>query len=117
MSLELSRQRMRRRALNRFNQIRTCVLARELCLLIRRNRAAFNTEDVIDCCSVVFKLCREAGCKEASELCEKAVEAISKNEKTYLSLCEQSCRKCGEARMPQRSRVPRSVPDRHVYVA
>lgn len=112
MALELTRQRARKRALDRFKHVRTCVLARELCLLVRTNRAALNKEDVRDCCSFVSKLCREAGCKEASDLCAKAAEAVMESEETYLSLCEQSCKKCGESKRPRRP-----APERTIYVA
>jgi hypothetical protein len=98
--LELSRQLLREKTLSRFNYMRTCVLARELCLLVRTNRVAFNPEDVKQCCSFVSDLCREAGCLEQSELCKQASEAVMKDEEQYLELCKQSCLKCGEARQP-----------------
>lgn len=113
MALELSRQRARKSALDRFEFVRTCVLARELCLLIRTNRMALNVEDVRNCCGLISKLCIEAGCGEASELCAKAAEAVKENEKEYLVLCEESCKKCSESRLP---RGPAS-PERTVYVA
>jgi hypothetical protein len=75
-------------------------LARELCLLVRTNRVAFNREDVKQCCSFISKLCKEAGCIEQSELCHQAAEAVLKDEEKYLELCKQSCLKCGEARQP-----------------
>jgi len=46
-------------------------------------------------------LCKEAGCEEPSELCGKAAENVLASEEKYLELCEQSCKKCGEARQPQ----------------
>lgn len=102
--MELSRQLLREKTLSRFNYVRTCVLARELCLLVRTNRAAFNREDVKQCCSFISKLCKEAGCIEQSELCRQAAEAVIKDEEKYLELCKQSCLKCGEARqlMPEK---------------
>ncbi len=112
MTLELSRQKARKEALKKFKYIRTCVLARELCLLIRTNRAALNKEDVVTLCSFVSKLCSEAGCKEASKLCAKAAEVIMEDEQAYLELCEQSCKKCSESRRPRRR-----VPERVTYVA
>ena len=75
LTLELSRQRARKRVLDRFKHVRTCLLARELCLLVRTNRAALNKEDVRDCCGFISKLCKESGCEEASDLCAKAAEA------------------------------------------
>ncbi len=92
---------MREKTLSRFNYVRTCVLARELCLLVRTNRVAFNREDVKHCCGSISKLCEEAGCIEQSELCNQAAEAVEKDEEEYLELCKQSCLKCGEAREPQ----------------
>jgi hypothetical protein len=102
MALELSRQRMRERALDRFKQLRTCVLARELCLLVRSNRVTFNLKDVHECCMFIAKLCREAGCEEPSELCRKAAESVLTSEERYLELCEQSCKKCSESRRPRK---------------
>jgi hypothetical protein len=102
MTLELSRQRIRERALDRFKQLRTCVLARELCLLVRSNRVTFDLKDVHDCCTFIAKLCQEAGCKEPSEMCGKASEAVLKSEERYLELCEQSCKKCSESRRPKK---------------
>ncbi|MFP3984411.1 MAG: hypothetical protein ACLFU9_00095 [Candidatus Bathyarchaeia archaeon] len=98
--MELSRQMLREKTLSRFNYVRTCVLARELCLLVRTNRVAFNPKDVKKCCSFISKLCKEAGCLEQSELCQQAAEAVSKDEEKYLELCQQSCMKCGESRQP-----------------
>lgn len=116
MTLELSRQRMREHALKQFQHLRTCVLARELCVLVRFNRVAFNKKDVQECCSFIAKLCKEAGCEEPSELCSKAAEAVLKDEKTYLQLCEESCRKCGEQRRPRRPK-PRETTETTHYVA
>lgn len=111
--LELSRQRMRNKALDRFKFIKTCVLARELCLLVRTNRMAFNAKDAHDCCVYIATLCKEAGCKEPSDLCSKAAEAVLTSEEKYLDLCGQSCMKCGESRRP----VPTQEPNRNIYVA
>ena len=113
--MELTRQMMREQTLQRFEHIRTCVLARELCLLIRSNRVALNPKDAHDCCATIAKLCREAGCTEPSELCQKAAEAVLTKEKEYLDLCMQSCHKCGESRRP--SGTPGQIPERTTYVA
>ena len=107
--MELSRQRMREHTLDQFKHIRTCILARELCLLVRTNRVAFNAEDAREHCAFIAKLCDEAGCKEQSDLCSKAAEAVLTSEEKYLELCEQSCMKCGESRRP--------APERTTYVA
>jgi hypothetical protein len=98
--LELSRQMLREKTLSRFNYVRTCVLARELCLLVRTNRVSLGTEDVKQCCSLISELCKEAGCGEQSDLCRQASEAVVTDEGKYLELCQQSCMKCGEARQP-----------------
>jgi len=111
--LELSRQRMREHSLNQFKHVRTCILARELCLLVRANRVAFNAEDAREHCAFIAKLCDEAGCKEQSDLCSKAAEAVLTSEEKYLELCEQSCMKCSESRRPP----PRPAPERTAYVA
>jgi hypothetical protein len=102
ISLELSRQKLREQVLSRFKYIKTCVLARELCLLVRTNRVAFNLKDAHDCCAFISQLCAEAGCKEPSDLCRKASEAVLSSEEKYLELCAQSCMKCGEARRPKK---------------
>lgn len=107
--MELSRQKARKHVCDQFKYVRTCVLARELCLLVRTHRAVFDKEDVRDFCSFISKLCREAGCKEPGELCEKAAEAVMESEEKYLELCEQSCKKCGESRQPRMSTTERSV--------
>jgi len=114
MALELSRQRARESVLNRFRYVKTCVLARELCLLARTNRALLDAGDVRDCCAHISKLCSEAGCGEASALCARAAEAVTESEEEYLNLCEQSCQKCGESRRPSRRPTP---PEGTVYVA
>jgi hypothetical protein len=111
--LELSRQRMREHTLNQFKHIRTCILARELCLLVRTNRVAFNAEDAREHCAFIAKLCSEASCKEQSDLCSKAAEAVLTSEEKYLELCEQSCMKCGESKRTP----PRPAPERTAYVA
>jgi len=97
--LEITRHNVREQALRRFKHLRTCVLARELCFLVRNNRATFKREDVRDCCGYVAKLCNEAGCTEPSDLCVKAAEAVMDNEMEYLNICGQSCAKCGQSRM------------------
>lgn len=107
--MELSRQRARKHVRDQFEYIRVCVLARELCLLVRTHRAVLDKEDVRDFCSFISKLCREAGCKEPGELCEKAAEAVMESEEKYLELCEQSCKKCSESRLPRRQPSERAV--------
>jgi len=103
--MELSRQQLREQALSRFKYIKTCMLARELCLLVRTNRVAFNLKDASECCSFISQLCKEAGCEEQSGLCGRAAEAVLVSEEKYLDLCQQSCMKCGESRRP--AQVPR----------
>lgn len=99
--LELSRKQLREKTLSRFKYVRTCVLARELCLIVRTNRGAFTREDAQRCCNLISQLCKGAGCIEQSELCHQACETVGKDEGKYLELCKQSCLKCGEARRPR----------------
>jgi hypothetical protein len=115
--MELSRQKMREQILSRFKFIKTCILARELCLLVRTNRATLNSKDVHECCSFVAELCREAGCEEPSALCSKAAEAVLTSEKEYLEICGQSCIKCGESRQPASSKKPVRKSNKNIYVA
>jgi hypothetical protein len=99
--LEISRKKLRDEVLERVKYVKTCVLAREVCLLVRTNRAVLNPEDVREICLSVSKLCKEEGCKEPSETCQKAAEAVgTREEEKYLELCAQSCMKCGESRKP-----------------
>ncbi|MDH7478289.1 MAG: hypothetical protein QHH17_07910 [Candidatus Bathyarchaeota archaeon] len=99
--MEISRKRLREEVLERIKYIQTCVLAREICLLVRTNRAVLEPRDVQEICTYVSKLCDERGCEEASALCRKAAESVgSGDEGKYLELCTQSCMKCGEARRP-----------------
>jgi len=98
--LEISRKKLREEVLKRAKYVRTCVLARELCLLVRTNRAVLEPKDVHEVCLYISDLCKEHGCEEASELCRKAAEEALTDEKKYLELCAQSCKKCGEARRP-----------------
>jgi len=98
--MELSRQQLREQALSRFKYVRTCILARELCLLVRTNRVAFSVKDAQDCCKLISTLCSEAGCDEQSQLCAKAADLVTESEEKYLDLCQQSCMKCGESRRP-----------------
>lgn len=105
--MELSRREKRRYALDKFKYVRTCVLARELCLLVRSARASLNKRDVRKCCSFIASLCREAGCEEASDICAEATEAVMKEEKHYLELCLQSCMLCYEGRpLPESRKAP-----------
>lgn len=108
--MEISRKKLRDEVLKRIQYVKTCVMARELCLLVRTNRAVLEPEDVREVCGYISKLCREEGCLEPSELCEKAAEVVgSKDEEKYLELCAQSCVKCGEAKRP--------LPKTDAYVA
>ena len=108
--MEISRKKLREEVLERIKYVRTCVLAREICLLVRTNRAVLDPKDVQDICVNISKLCKECGCQEASEMCQKAAESIgSGDEEKYLELCAQSCLKCGEAKRP--------TPKRETYVA
>jgi hypothetical protein len=110
ISLEISRKKLRDEVLDRIKYVKNCVLAREICLLVRTNRAVLQPEDVQEICLSISNLCKERGCQEASELCHKASEAIgSKDEEKYLELCAQSCMKCGEDRRP--------TPKKATYVA
>jgi hypothetical protein len=82
-------------------------------MLVRTNRVAFKAEDAREHCAFIAKLCDEAGCKEQSDLCSKAAEAVLTSEEKYLELCKQSCMKCSESeRAP-----PRPAPERTAYVA
>lgn len=108
--MEISRKKLRAEVLERIKYIKTCVMARELCLIVRTNRAVLEPKDVQEICSYISSLCREEGCTEPSELCRKAAEAVgSKDEEKYLELCAQSCVKCGEAKRP--------TPKKESYVA
>ncbi len=99
--MEISRKKLREEVLDRVKYVKTCVMARELCLLVRTNRAVLEPSDVQEICKYISGLCKEEGCSEPSGLCMKAANAIgSKDEKKYLDLCAQSCVKCGEARRP-----------------
>jgi hypothetical protein len=103
--MELSRQQLREQALGRFKHIKTCILARELCLLVRTNRVAFNLKDASECCQFISSLCKEAGCEEQSQLCANAAESVLASEEKYLDLCQQSCMKCGESRRPAQKKA------------
>jgi hypothetical protein len=99
--LEISRKRLREEVLERIKYVKTCVLAREVCLLVRTNRAVLDPKDVNEICLSISRLCKEEGCVEQSEMCRKAAEAVgSADEAKYLEMCAQSCLKCGEARQP-----------------
>jgi hypothetical protein len=108
--VEISRKKLRDEVLSRIKYVKTCVMARELCLLVRTNRAVLEPKDVQEVCGYISNLCREEGCLEPSELCQKAAEAVgSQDEERYLDLCAQSCVKCGEAKRP--------MPKKNAYVA
>jgi hypothetical protein len=108
--VEISRKKLRDEVLARVKYVKTCVMARELCLLVRTNRAVLEPKDVQDICMYISNLCMEEGCSEPSELCQKAAKAVgSQDEEKYLELCAQSCVKCGEAKRP--------TPKREQYVA
>jgi len=107
--LEISRKKLREEVLKQIKYVQTCVLARELCLLARTNRAVLEPEDVRNTCLHISNLCKEAGCEEPSQLCQKAAEAVLTDEGKYLELCTQSVMKCGEARRP--------APKKATYVA
>ena len=99
--MEISRKNLRKEVLERIKFVKTCVMARELCLLVRTNRAVLEPEDVKEICTYISNLCKEEGCSEPSEICIKASEAIGTgDEAKYLELCQQSCVKCGEAKRP-----------------
>jgi hypothetical protein len=109
--LALSRERARNQVLNQLKKVKTCALALELCLLIRTHRAILERKEVHDYCTFISKLCTEAGCAETGELCEKAAKAVLQSEETYLELCERSCKKCVELRLPKRQ-----LPNKTTYV-
>jgi hypothetical protein len=108
--VEISRKNLRNEVLERIKYMKTCVMARELCLLVRSQRAVLEPKDVQEICQYISNLCKEEGCNEPSELCTKAAQAVgSGDEEKYLELCAQSCVKCGEAKRPQ--------PKKDAYVA
>jgi hypothetical protein len=108
--VEISRKNLRSEVLERIKYVKTCVMARELCLLVRTNRAVLEPKDVQEVCQYISNLCKEEGCGEPSDMCMKAARAVgSADEEKYLDLCAQSCLKCGEARRPQ--------PKKDAYVA
>lgn len=99
--MEISRKKLREEVLERLKYVKTCVLAREVCLLVRTNRAVLEPKDVQEACLYISGLCKEEGCQEPSEICRKAADAVgSAEEAKYLEICAQSCLKCGEARQP-----------------
>ncbi|MDH7563472.1 MAG: hypothetical protein QHH24_01110 [Candidatus Bathyarchaeota archaeon] len=99
--MEISRKKLREEVLERIKYVQGCVLAREICLLVRTNRAVLEPKDVHEICLYISKLCSDSGCVDASEICRKAAEEALKDEAKYLELCAQSCAKCGESRTPQ----------------
>lgn len=108
--MEISRKKLRDEVLERIKYVKTCVMARELCLLVRTNRAVLEPNDVREVCLYISNLCKEEGCSEPSELCQKAADAIGSNDEAkYLELCAQSCVKCGEAKRP--------MPKKNAYVS
>ena len=107
--MEISRKKLREQVLKRIKNVKTCVLARELCILVRTNRAALEPKDVKKICEEISHLCKEAGCVEPSESCRDAAAKVSRDEAKYLEFCAQSCMKCGEARRP--------TPKKSTYVA
>ncbi len=108
--MEISRKKMRQEVLERIKYVKTCVMARELCLLVRTNRAVLEPKDVQEVCRQISDLCKEEGCTEPSEMCKRAAELVgTKEEEKYLELCAQSCVKCGEAKRPK--------PKQETYVA
>jgi hypothetical protein len=99
--VEISRKNLRSEVLERIKYVKTCVMARELCLLVRTNRAVLEPKDVQEVCRYISNLCREEGCNEPSDFCVKAASALGEmDEAKYLDLCAQSCVKCGEAKRP-----------------
>jgi len=99
--VEISRKKLRAEVLKRIKYVKTCVMARELCLLVRSNRAVLEPQDVREICLYISNKCKEEGCDEPGDLCMRAANAInSKDEEKYLDLCAQSCIKCGEAKRP-----------------
>ena len=48
--MEISRKKLREEVLERIKYVKTCVMARELCLLVRTNRAVLEPKDVQDVC-------------------------------------------------------------------
>ena len=46
--MEISRKNLRSEVLERIKYVKTCVMARELCLLVRTNRAVLEPKDVED---------------------------------------------------------------------
>ena len=108
--MEISRKNLRDEVLERVKYVKTCVMARELCLLVRTNRAVLEPKDVQEICQYISNLCKDEGCSEPSEICTKAAKAVgSDSEGKYLELCAQSCVKCGEAKRP--------IPKKDAYVA
>jgi hypothetical protein len=108
--VEISRKNLRDEVLERIKYVKTCVMARELCLLVRTNRAVLEPKDVQEVCLYISNLCKEEGCNEPSDMCTKAASSVSKaDEEKYLELCAQSCAKCGEAKRPR--------PKKDAYVA
>ena len=101
LEVEISRRKLREEVLDRVKYVKTCVMARELCLLVRTNRAVLEPKDVQDICRYISGLCKEEGCAEPSGMCQKAAGAVAtSDEEKYLDLCAQSCAKCGEAKRP-----------------
>jgi hypothetical protein len=79
------------------------VLARELCLLIRTNRAVLEKQDVHEWCSFIAKLCKEAGCTEPSELCAKAAEIVLQSEEKISGTLQRKLQKMRRAKTTEKA--------------
>lgn len=98
-SMKLELQKARENTLKKLNIIRSCGLARNLCMVIRVHRAVLTVEDINKWCSFVSGLCKTVpNCTEQAELCRRAAEAVLKDEQKYLDICMESCKKCGQFR-------------------
>ena len=105
--MEISRKNLRNEVLERIKFVRTCVMARELCVLVRTNRAVLEPEMCRKSVVTYRTSAKKKAAVNQATYATKAAKAIgSGDEEKYLDLCAQSCVKCGEAKSPRPKNDP-----------
>lgn len=89
-------EKARKAAVDQFEHVMTCGLAKQLCMVVGRNLAVLNPEDVQSRCELISKLCGQHGCKRQSDLCMWASQTVLNDELKFSKLCKESRTKCNE---------------------
>ncbi len=79
--MEISRKNLRNEVLERIKYVKTCVMARELCLLVRTNRAVLEPKDVQEICQYISNYAKKKAAPNQVNCAQKQLKQLARQMK------------------------------------